>query len=145
MFAIGSMLTIPLLFTPLGETMLEKIKKNLYEKCIWFPDRECEREIKAKKRFSPPMSIDSPYLSGSPQVAGPVGTGLREAEHRHHRATLLKPPMLHVKTAGLRCKIGNKQVFYSRFLKNGVGRINSPHTNCRKKKQWPVLATWLNY
>ena len=40
------------------------------------------------------MSIDSPYLSGSPQVAGPVGTGLREAERRHHRA--LPPPIVYL-------------------------------------------------
>ena len=53
MFAIGSMLTIPLLFIPFGETMLEKIKKNLYEKGIWFPDRECERS--KQRNASPPQ------------------------------------------------------------------------------------------
>ena len=53
MFAIGSVLTIPLLFIPSGETMLEKIKKNLYEKGIWFPDRECERS--KQRNASPPQ------------------------------------------------------------------------------------------
>ena len=53
MFAIGSVLTISLLFIPFGETMLEKIKKNLYEKGIWFPDRECERS--KQRNASPPQ------------------------------------------------------------------------------------------
>ena len=53
MFAIGSMLTIPLIFIPFWETMLEKIKKNLYEKGIWFPDRECERS--KQRNASPPQ------------------------------------------------------------------------------------------
>ena len=53
MFAIGSMLTIPLLFIPSGETMVKKLRKNLHEKGIWFPDRECERS--KQRNASPPQ------------------------------------------------------------------------------------------
>ena len=88
MFAIGSMLTIPLLLIPFGETMLEKIKKTYMKKV--YGSRTGNVRDQSKETLLPPMSIDSPYLSGSPRVAGPVGTGLREAEHRHHRA--LPPP-----------------------------------------------------
>ena len=53
MFAIGSMLSILLLFIPFGETKLGKLRKNLYEKGIWFPDRECERS--KQRNASPPQ------------------------------------------------------------------------------------------
>ena len=57
----------------------KKIKKKSTWKRYMVPGQGMW-EIKAKKRFSPPMSIDSPYLSGSPQVAGPNRTGLLKAE-----------------------------------------------------------------
>ena len=96
MFAIGSMLTIPFLFILFGETMLEKIRKKPIWRRYMVPGQGMW-EIKAKKRFSPPMSIDSPYLSGSPQVAGPNRTGL------------------------LREGLKKKHVFYPHFVDKGGG------------------------